>query len=287
MSEADAPSACANYMCHGQIVETVKAAASLGINKIRITGGEPLVRPGIVGLISDISQVEGINDIAMTTNGILLPKMAADLKNAGLKRVNISLDTLAPVKYKSITRLGSLQDALEGIRAAEECGLFPLKINTVLIGGFNDGEIIDLAELTLRKNIELRFIELMPVGEPVFPDSAYIPASVINERLPELEYIGFSGTAKLYRLPGAVGRIGLISPVSSHFCACCNRIRLTSDGKIKPCLHSAEEIDISQLHGNELVEALKNAILHKPSQHGLLSAEHHSEALRNMNSIGG
>lgn len=269
------------------IAEITSIAASLGIKKVRITGGEPLVRRGITELVREIAAIPGIEDIAMTTNGILLPQMAEELKKAGLNRVNISLDTFDPDKYHKITRLGSLAEAVEGIRAAEKAGLGPIKLNTVLVGGFNDDEIADLVELTRLRPFELRFIEFMPIGSPIFPESAYIPVSTVLDKVPELSPVGVSGTAKLYALPNALGKVGLISPISSHFCGTCNRIRLTADGKLKPCLHSAEEISVVGLHGDELSETLKSAIFHKPAMHGLLTHDHHSEAIRDMNSIGG
>ena len=279
--------------CHSDILpiedlaEIAAAAARLGVTKIRLTGGEPLVRKGITQLVREISAIPEIEDLAMTTNGILLPELAQGLKEAGLRRLNISLDTLNAEKYRAITRLGSLDSALAGIRAAVDWGFEPLKINTVLVGGFNDDEIPELVELTCRYPIELRFIELMPIGQPVFPPEAYIDCGTVLQRMPQLQPLESSGTARLYQIPGAPGKVGLIEPLSNHFCGSCNRIRLTADGHLKPCLHSAEEINIAGLHGDELLEALRTAISHKPAQHGLLTCDHHSESVRNMNGIGG
>ncbi len=270
-----------------QMAEIAGAAAPLGVTKVRITGGEPLMRRGVTDLVRMLADIPEITDLAMTTNGILLPEMAAELKAAGLMRVNISLDTLDPEKYRSMTRLGRLEDTLAGIQAAAKAGLAPLKINTVLIGGFNDDEIPALIDLTREEPIELRFIELMPIGAPVFQPSAYIPCSIVTERDDRLIPCGESGTARLYRVPGYAGRVGLISPLSKHFCGTCDRIRLTADGRIKPCLHSAEEIDISNLHGEALTEALCAAIYGKPAAHGILDAEHHSASVRGMDRIGG
>lgn len=273
-----------------EIAEIVLAAASLGINKIRITGGEPLTRPGIVELIKRISTTPGIDDIAMTTNGTLLPEMAQKLRDAGLRRVNISLDTLDAVKFRAITRGGEISDTLNGIDAAFEAGLTPIKINTVLLGGINDDEIYKLVELTRSCPVELRFIELMPIGDTIrFPESTFIPCSTVLEKVPQLVPVknAEGGVAKLYRLPDGKGRIGLISPLSDEFCASCSRLRLTADGCLKPCLHSAEEIHLRGLHGSELAWALKLAIAHKPKEHCALSATERSNSRRDMNRIGG
>lgn len=273
-----------------EIAEIARAAVGLGVRKIRITGGEPLVRKGVVELCREIGRIPGLQDLSITTNGILLAGMAKELKEAGVNRINISIDTLDPEKFQTITRGGTLQNVLDGIRAAADCGMAPIKLNTVLIGGFNDGEIPALAELTRAQPLEVRFIELMPIGHTVpFGKEAYIPCSVVLERLPELVPVPRSGggVARLYRLPDGKGRVGLISPLSNHFCNDCNRIRLTADGKLKPCLHSAEEIPIRGLHGEELEETLRTAVWHKPSRHGNLSDTERSEAQRNMNQIGG
>ncbi len=270
-----------------QMAEIAGAAAGLGISKVRITGGEPLVRRGVCDLVRCLAEIPGITDIAMTTNGILLPGMAAELKEAGLQRVNISLDTLRPERYRRLSRVGELEQALDGIRAAKEAGFRPLKINTVLIGGVNDDEIESLVELTRDDPVELRFIELMPIGSAVLPENAYLPCSAVTDRIPALEPVSTSGTARLYRIPGYAGTVGLISPLSSRFCGSCNRIRLTADGHLKPCLHSGEEIDVSGLHGEELTEALREAIFGKPRTHRIDGPGARSESARSMNRIGG
>lgn len=271
------------------IVEIVRMAAELGIQKVRITGGEPLIKPGIVDLCREIADISGINEVGMTTNGILLPTMAMDLKKAGITRVNISLDTLNPQKYSTITRKGKFEEVMNGIRAAEEAGMYPIKLNTVLIGGFNDCEIEDFVEVTKTKDIDIRFIELMPIGEGAnLPPEAFIPAETILQRVPELEPVPHNeGVVRLYRLPNGKGRVGLISPISQHFCSSCNRIRLTADGRLKPCLHSAQEIPLNGLRGKELRHAICQAILEKPLQHELLSHAFPSQTGRCMNEIGG
>lgn len=270
-----------------EITEIVTAAASLGIRKIRVTGGEPLVRKGCVELCRMIAAVPGIEEVDMTTNGILLGRYANELKEAGVRRVNVSLDTLQAEKYQFITGGGNLQEALHGIQAAFAAGLTPVKINTVLMGGFNDDEILNFVELTRKTPVELRFIELMPMGG-TFDKEAYLPGDVVLECVPELREVPENGgVARLYRLPDGQGRIGLISPLSRHFCGSCNRLRLTSEGKLKPCLHSNQEILVRGKHGEELINVLRQAIWSKPKMHGTLDAEHMSEAGRTMNTIGG
>ena len=271
-----------------EMIQAVEAAASLGITKLRITGGEPLVKKNIVSICRRAAAVEGIREVCLTTNGILLPALAVPLKEAGVKRLNISLDTLDAEKYAYITRTGSLSQAVEGIRAAMDAGFEKVKLNTVLIGGFNEEEIVPLAELTLRYPIDLRFIEMMPMVEGGFGPEAFLPNTRVLEVLPQLEeQPADGGVARLYRLPGALGRVGLISPVNDHFCAACNRIRLTADGKLKPCLHSAEEYSIKGLDREGMRSVMERAIYNKPAWHGELNAQNPSHAGRNMNQIGG
>ena len=272
-----------------EMITAVEAAAALGIRKLRITGGEPLVKKNIVSICRRAAAVPGIGEVCMTTNGTLLPALARPLREAGVSRINISLDTLDAEKFRTITRCGELAAVIDGIHAALDAGFDKLKLNTVLIGGFNDDEIADLAELTLRYPLDVRFIELMPMYDSGdFGPEAYLPYSVVLDRLPEVEAVDpDGGVAKLYRLPGALGNIGLISPVSAHFCRECNRIRLTADGRLKPCLHSGDEYSLKGLDYAGMVGVLRNAILCKPSWHGALDAENRSRAGRNMNQIGG
>ncbi len=282
---------CRSAMSAEEFVEIAREAASLGMKKLRITGGEPLVRRDILPLVRSLGSIEGIEDMSLTTNATLLAPMARELFDAGIRRINISLDTLDEKKYEKITRGGSLSDALSGIRAALDAGMSPVKLNTVLIGGFNDDEIGALAELTLRHPVQLRFIELMPIGDTQgeFDERAYLPDGAVLERLPQLEPVPCErhSVARLYKLPGAMGEIGLISPLSNHFCAECNRLRLTADGCLKPCLHSAEEIPVRGLRGQELRNAILGAVSHKPEKHAALSATERSEAKRSMYRIGG
>lgn len=272
-----------------EMIQAVEAAASLGIKKVRITGGEPLVKKNIVSICGKVSQIEGVVETCLTTNGTLLPKLAKPLWDAGVSRLNISLDTLDKDKYKYITRRDDLDKVFEGIETALEVGYKRIKINTVLIGGFNDDEIANLANLTRRYPVDVRFIELMPMWDNVeFGPQAYVPCSKVLDVLPELTPIEKGdGVAQLYKLPDAMGNIGLISPISSHFCESCNRIRLTADGKLKPCLHSSQEFSIKGMKYEDMVATMKETILAKPSCHVPLSAEEHSEAGRSMNQIGG
>ena len=271
-----------------EMLRAVEAAASLGIRKLRITGGEPLVKPNILSICRRAASVPGIEEVCLTTNGILLPQFAKPLQEAGVKRLNLSLDTLRPEKYASITRCGRLEQALEGLNAALEAGFEKIKINTVLIGGFNDNEIVPLAELTRTYPVDVRFIELMPIqARDEFEEAAFVPCAKVLEQLPRAEALGRDGVARLYRLPEAKGCIGLISPLSDHFCGSCNRLRLTADGTLKPCLHAAAEYSIKGMEKDAMAEQIRRAIADKPSCHAELSAVKRSLAGRNMNEIGG
>lgn len=272
-----------------EIEKIVYAAAELGIKKVRITGGEPLVRKGCPELCGKIAKIPGIEEVTLTTNGVLLEQQALALKEAGVHRVNVSLDTLEPEKYRKITGGGSIDPVLRGLEAAYKVGLTPLKLNTVLIGGFNDNEIPAFVEMTRNTPVELRFIELMPLGPGAeFGEEAYLSGDTVLRQMPSLAPLpADGGVARLYQLPGGIGRVGLISPLSRHFCATCNRLRLTSEGALKPCLHSSQEIPLRGLHGDALRDALLSAVAAKPKMHGTLDAHHKSEAGRTMDTIGG
>ena len=271
-----------------EMLTAVRAAAGLGITKVRVTGGEPLTKPNILLICRGVAHTPGIAETTVTTNGLRLPQLAVPLREAGVGRVNISLDTLDNEKYAYMTRGGRLEDALKGIDAALEAGFAQVKINTVLIGGFNDDEIAGLAQLTRRWPVDVRFIELMPMpGNQSFGPESYIPVGRVLEALPDAQAEAEDGVARLYRLPGAAGRIGIISPVSQHFCASCNRIRLTADGKVKPCLHSAEEFPLKGLDEAGMADQLRRAILAKPRCHDALGAANRSKSLRGMSQIGG
>ena len=272
-----------------ELIMAVEAAASLGIRKIRITGGEPLVKKNIVSICRRAAAVEGIEEVCLTSNGILLPQLGKDLKEAGVKRINLSLDTLDEEKYAYITRIGKLEAFRSGLDAAFAAGFEKIKVNAVLIGGFNDNEIEALANLTREYPLDMRFIELMPIlDSDEFGDAAYVPYSKVLEKLPEAVLVpDDGGVAKLYRLPGAKGNIGLISPINAHFCGQCNRLRLTADGKLKPCLHAEDEYSIKGLDFENMKATMEKAIWNKPAWHGDLDALHRSKAGRNMHEIGG
>lgn len=270
-----------------ELYEMARACTELGVHKIRVTGGEPLVRLGVLDFLKKLGDLPGVDTLCITTNGTLLPKCARELKEAGVNRLNISLDTLNPEKYRHISRIGSLQTALDGFHAAMDAGFENIKVNAVLIGGVNDDEIGDLVNFAGKYGITIRFIELMPIGECAGWDkSHFISGETVLQRVPGLTPLGSDGVAQLYGIPGTSGKVGLISPVSHRFCSGCNRIRITSDGKLKPCLHSEEEINLRGLHGGELLAAIRGAILKKPLRHNLSEGEISGSA-RNMNAIGG
>ena len=269
-----------------ELEEIARSAGRCGIRKIRLTGGEPLVRRGIVDICARTAAAPGVEEVCMTTNGLLLPKLAPELRKAGLRRVNISLDTLSPELYRELTRVGNIEDAVSGLKAALD-NFETVKINAVLIGGTNEPEIRQMVYITKDPPVELRFIELMPIGECAhWPRERFLENSAVLEAVPELEPCGTSGVARLFSLPNARGRVGLISPLSSHFCPECNRIRITPDGRLKPCLHSAQEIELRGFHGAELDAKLREGICAKPMRHHLSPASP-SESLRGMSRIGG
>jgi len=288
-------------LTYEEIETVVRAAAELDISKVRLTGGEPLVRLNIVNLVRMLARVPGVDDLAMTTNGILLSRYASRLAEAGLQRVNISLDSLQPKRFRSITRGGRLEDVLEGMEAARQVGLEPIKINTVVIRGMNDDEVVDLASRTMEAGWNLRFIELMPVGNVGWLGDEWTEKVVTAEEIrPRVESTlgtlepakvsAGSGPARYYRLPGAQGTLGFITAISEHFCYRCNRMRLTADGQLRPCLLSDEEIDLrGPLRRGagvaEIKELLLQGVESKPRQHDL--AESHRPKKRSMSQIGG
>lgn len=273
-------------------IKFVRAMARLGVNKVRLTGGEPLLRKGILDLVKAIGEMTEIKDLSMTTNGILLKDYADKLKEAGLKRVNISLDTLNPVKYKNITRGGTIDTVLEGIAAAKRVGLLPIKINVVVINGFNTDEILDFINLA-NQDVEVRFIELMPIGEVAsWNKDKFISNQELIERYKDLfedKDLKYSGPAKYYVKKDNGGKIGFINTISDHFCESCNRIRMTASGKLKLCLHSNKEIDLKEaleFDEEKLVSYLREIIYSKPGQHNINDNEF-TPVLRNMSGIGG
>jgi len=249
----------------------VRCAAKLGVSVVRLTGGEPLLRAGLDAFIEELSAIPGIKDVALTTNGTLLSQLALPLKNKGLKRVNISIDSLRQERYTYITRGGDLGKVLAGIDAALLAGLFPVKLNCVVMRGFNEDEVPAFAELTRNKDLSVRFIEVMPFGEGVeLPSTAVVPSQEIMASIGQLEtaFQEGSGPAKVFRLPGARGTIGFISGVSEYFCGGCNRLRVTSYGTVRPCLFVESEYDIYEhvvnRDGKALEQALLTVVANKP-----------------------
>lgn len=269
-----------------ELTGIAQAAYSLGITKIRLTGGEPLVRRGIITLCRNIRDISPDIELGMTTNGSLLPSMAAQLKDAGLDRLNISLDTLDREAYKRITRGGSLDDVLDGIKAAQEAGFRNIKLNCVIIGGVNDSAVSDMIQLTGENDVQVRFIELMPIGVAKGWDkSRFISLSSLENYLKNTAQMHLDGVARVYRLSGHKGTVGLISPISDSFCPRCDKIRVTADGRLKPCLHSDTEINLKGLSGEELKKAIISGIELKPQGHSLSLGG--TGTVRCMNEIGG
>ena len=276
-----------NILSYEEIIAVASASAELGITKIRLTGGEPLVRTNLEELVARLAKIPGIDDISLTTNGMLLSKHAESLKKAGLKRVNVSLDSLNPKKFEKITRNGKLEQVLDGIESAKDAGLVPVKINVVVMRGVNDDEIIDFAKLTMNAGWHVRFIELMPFGDnppeehnigALKKDEQFVSIDEIKKKVGkfgklEPAHMTGAGPAKYFHLPDASGTIGFISPVSEHFCFNCNRIRLTADGKLRPCLLSDKEVDLRPLlrtgSSEEIKQKIIEAIKAKPEKHNL------------------
>ncbi len=267
-------------LSYEEILIVLRIGARLGVRKVRITGGEPLMRKNITFLIDSINSIPEIEDLSMTTNGVLLNTYAHELAHAGLDRVNVSIDSLIPERYKQITRGGDLGVVLKGLASAEKAGLDPLKINMVPVSGLNDDEILDFAKLTFNTNVQVRFIELMPSGSVDFWDTEkYITTDQIRSTIESLApltpvRLRRHGPAKYYRMKGAKGIIGFISAITHHFCEDCNRIRLTADGKIRPCLFSETEIDLktalrTDASDIEIERLLRLSVEAKPKGHSL------------------
>jgi len=303
-------------LSYEEIVRLARIAAEEGISKVRLTGGEPLVRHGIVELVRDLVALPGLDSVALTTNGTLLPRFARPLRDAGLERVNVSLDSLDSEIFARMTRGGRLADAVAGIDAAFEVGFAPVKLNVVVVRSLNQN-LLDFARMTLERPLHVRFIEYMPVGDDATAEEgagcagdtggfhwtpadtvpsdevlATITAQAAAAGLGELEAVGRDdapggwGPAHYYRLPGALGTVGVISPLSHHFCAECNRLRLTADGRLRPCLFSDEEIDIRAAlrtgTDEDVRTVVRAALLAKPESHAMRVG-----TARRMSQIGG
>ncbi len=288
----------ADLMQDDEILLLTRLFANLGFDKIRLTGGEPTVRAHIVDIVRGIASTQGIRSVSMTTNGLLLPRLAESLAEAGLQRVNISIDTLNPEKFKRLTRWGKLEDVWKGILAAEKAGLTPVKLNAVVVKGYNESDVVDLARLTLTHPWQIRFIEMMPfAGATDVQTGQVITAEEIQERiedsLGDMEVANdgkLDGEARLFRLPNAKGDVGFISSVTNPFCASCTRARLTADGRLRLCLLREKEVDLlTPLRAGATLDDLRQIILEgvweKPWGHGL--ADGIIPLNRVMNEIGG
>ncbi len=263
-----------------EIVRVLRGAVQTGLRKVRITGGEPLVRKNITNLIRMIKSIDGIHQLSLTTNGVLLERCAEELADAGLNRVNVSLDSLKPERYTEITRGGDLEAVIRGIEAAERAGLTPIKINMVPIRGMNGDEIGEFAKMTMNAPYQVRFIEFMPfVTEDMWNRDKFVSMEEIQtsvEKIGSLVPVEMkrSGPARYFRFEGAVGVVGFISPISNHFCSECNRLRLTADGKLRPCLFSETEIDLkptlrSDGSDEEIRRLIELSITIKPKGHSM------------------
>ncbi|MCX8117464.1 MAG: GTP 3',8-cyclase MoaA [Desulfobacterota bacterium] len=285
-------------LTYEEILRIVRVFVREGISKVRLTGGEPLVRKGIIDFVSNLSRIEGIRDLSLTTNGLLLGEFAGQLKRAGLKRINISLDTLDRQKFLEITRRDGYDRVWQGIEEAIRVSLSPIKINMVAIRGFNDDEIESFARLTLEHPLIVRYIEYMPAGNgEEWREGHIITTSEIKRRLEEMGRLiplpldPWDGPARRYRFEDAKGEIGLIGPVSDHFCGRCNRLRLTPDGKIRTCLFSDDEIEVKGFLRNggsdeDVRKQLLIALNQKPARHPL-NTNQFKKCQRNMSAIGG
>lgn len=285
-----------DVLSYEQLHRVASAAVAMGVEKIRITGGEPLVRKGIVEFLARLKQIPGLKKLVLTTNGVFLEEMAEDLRRAGVEGINISLDSLRPETFSRITRGGELNRVLAGIAAAEQAGFESLKINMVVMRGVNDDELIDFAALTLKKPIKVRFIEYMPTLQEKNWQAQMVPGDELISRLSrhfslqKESHIALDGPASYYRIAGAAGKLGFITPISGHFCQECNRLRVTSAGMLKSCLFDGGGVSLKPLldHGTdaELQELLRRTAIGKPFRHTLVdgASDNHSY---NMSQIGG
>jgi cyclic pyranopterin phosphate synthase len=287
-----------DILSYEEIVKLIQVATDLGIRKVRLTGGEPLLRRDFVHLVESVCCIPKIEDVSITTNGVLLEDFCQPLFEAGLRRINVSLDTLNPLKYEKITRRGCFDAVWNGLQVAERVGFSPIKLNVVVIRGINDNEVLRFADLSVRKPYHIRFIEYMPIGR----DSDWAPEKYVSsdetkskvETFLSLHKVPRSihdGPAERYQFQSAKGEIGFISPFSHHFCPLCNRLRLTADGKLRPCLFSDDEVDIksplrSGCSHRHLMKVFREAIARKPRRHHAKTPGNR-ECLRPMSTIGG
>ena len=285
-------------LTYEEMLHIVRLCVQKGIRKVRLTGGEPLVRKGFISFLERLCKIEGLEEITLTTNGVLLKSFAADIKNCGICRINVSLDSLKPEQFFRITGCDYFERVRESLEEADHVGFNPIKINVVAIKGVNDNEILDFARLTLEKPYHIRFIELMPIGDKnTWMDSKFISTKEIFKNieilgaLQPIDHNTLDGPAERYTLEGAKGEIGFIGALSNHFCDNCNRLRLTADGHLRGCLFSDQETDIKTplregKGDSQLLNLIRDTILNKPKDHGLVKPGPR-KCIRQMNSIGG
>ena len=290
--------ASSDLLTYEEILKVTSLAVEMGIRKVRLTGGEPLVRRDILSFIRRLAAIERLRDIRLTTNGVLLPQMAGELYEAGIRKLNISLDTLQPSRYREITRADHFDQVWKGIQYAKEAGFTSIKLNVVALRGFNEDELLDFGRLTFTEPFQIRFIEFMPVGTgSLWSRDRYLSSQAIMTTLSALAPLvplktdRTEGPAMVYRYKGAVGTLGFISPISNHFCDKCNRLRLTSEGRLRSCLFSDEEIDLRAVLRSggterEIKQALQEATLTKPKGH-LLAEKGFKNCHGQMSRIGG
>lgn len=262
-----------------ELLRIARAAVAIGIEKVRVTGGEPLIRAGIVPFLAQLAAIPGLKHLVLTTNGLLLPEMAKDLYQAGVQRLNISLDSLRPDRFAQITRGGDLISVLNGITAVLEAGFTPPKINMVVMRGVNDDELYDFAELTITRGVSVRYIEYMPAirddgwTERILPGQELLDRLAAHYPLQPVDKGAYAGPSRDFRISGARGTIGIITAISGHFCNECNRIRVTADGRMKGCLFNDDSLDLKPVlsHNDDLLlqETLRGMVSRKPQQHGM------------------
>lgn len=280
-----------------EILRIVRIGIELGITKVRVTGGEPLVRKGVHKFLNDLGAMEGISDISLTTNGVNLEESLAKIKSAGINRINISLDTLNRKKFKDITGYDAFNQVWQAIEKADRMGFFPIKLNIVALNGFNDNELIDMAKLSFEYPFHIRFIEYMPIGKSNLDYGPLLLAPEIKKRISELgnliqvENSAHDGPARRYKFEGAIGEIGFIHALSHHFCDRCNRLRLTASGQLRPCLLSDRQEDLKGpmrkgCTDQELAEIFLRAVRHKPTDHNL-GIQNSACVCSQMRAIGG
>jgi len=284
-------------LTYEEMLHLVRLCVQRGIRKVRVTGGEPLVRKGFAGFLERLCRIEGLEEVALTTNGVLLKRYAGDIRKCGICRINVSLDSLRPERFFQITGRDCFQQVWEGIEEAERVGFDPIKINVVAMKGMNDDEILDFADLARKRPYHIRFIELMPVGQNGWNPETFISTDEIYRQLLSLGNLApvhshpYDGPAKRFKMDGSRGEIGLIGALSHHFCSACNRLRLTAEGNLRGCLFSDEETDLKtplrEGQGDEaILKLIEWTIQNKPKDHGLLT-QGPRKCVREMHSIGG